>query len=134
MRKQVHNMLKSHNFCLLKDNKGDNDVEVEINFDKKQPDVIKMVMGGKTAVINKRELYSMTLLIADEIAQEELMPVNKIDVTQFTRSIRLKAEKDIKKGEEIIANVEIEVPTYLKKKFKGLKNPKKGRVKGRNKT
>ena len=134
MRKQVHNMLKSHNFCKLTDKEGQNDVEVEINFDKKQPDVVKMVMGGKTAVINKRELYSMTLLIADEIAQEELMPVKKMDVTQFTRSIKLKAEKDIKKGEFIIANVEIEVPTYIRKKFKGLKNPKKGRVKGRNKT
>ena len=117
-------MIKSHNFCLLKDKEGKNDIEVEINFDKKQSDVVRAKMGDKIALISKKELYSMTFLIADEIAMENLMPTKKIPITQFVRAIRIKAEKDIKKGEEIVANVAMEVPTYIKNKFKGVKKPK----------
>ena len=130
MRKRQVNMLKSHNFCLLKDSEGKNDVNVEINPDKKHIDIIKLTMNGKTATINKKELYTIAYLIADEEAQDRMTPTVNVEVTKYVRSIKLKAEKDIKKGEIIVANVEVEVPTYFKKKFKGLKKPK-GRIKGR---
>ena len=117
-------MLKSHNFCLLKDSEGENDVNVEINPDKKHLDIVKLTMDGKTATINKHELQSLVFMISKADTQAEMAAMKSVSVTQCIRSIKIKAQKDIKKGEEIIANVAIDIPTYLKKKFKGLKKPK----------
>lgn len=67
---------------------------------------------GKTteAFIDKDEFWTVAFSIADERTQEMLIPVRTEQSRVFEKQIRVRAQKDIKKGEEIIVSHKMTIP------------------------
>jgi SET domain-containing protein len=106
-------MLKYKNTAKLKDLNEVNDFFIDINFDKKKREYVKVRVADKEALIDKQDLYLVAFAIADETIQEKLLPVKQVNVVEHTRAIKFKATKDIKKGETITANITYEVPKSI---------------------
>ena len=81
----------------------------------------------KGGLINKDDLWLVAFLIANDRMKEKLLPVKTEEMRVFYKQIRLKAKKNIQKGEEIRSNVKFTVPLEMlvKAHASGLYTPKK---------
>jgi SET domain-containing protein len=109
-------MLKNKNTVKLKDLEGKNKVIVDINFRKEDPEVVKITMGDRFAIVSRKELFGVALVLGKPQEYEDLLeltPPKEIEVIQHTRAITVKATKDIKEGEEVVFNIQYEVPKRI---------------------
>ena len=109
-------MLKNKNTVKLKDLEGKNSLKVDINFRKKDPEVVKITMGDKVAIVDRKELFGIALVLAKPQEYEELIETSdkkEIEVVQHTRAVTINATKDIKKGEKVVFNIQYEVPKRI---------------------
>src|SRR3990167_583610 len=91
--------------------------EVNWNEETKPCKVIKFVIDGKECIIPRAELYSLLFLFGDEEQQEQLIPVKSHEVSMMRRWVKIRAKKDIKKGEILQTMVEFPVEQRVKEKF-----------------
>lgn len=104
-------MLEGNNIAVLKDQNGSNDVTLEVNPRTGEiADVVKLKMGDKTAVITINDLYNFVWVIANSEQQTSLTPVRKTEVMIYERQHKVRANKNIKKGDVLIVNCKIDVP------------------------
>lgn len=124
-----------NNVATLKDKKGRNDIEVEINKNNRQQDYVEFRIkdwdgGWMKSYISIKELYGLIFMLVDEKQQQELMPVRQTEVRIYERQHRIKLKKDMKKGETVVANCRIEVPVRIEENIRALMGKKYKRPSG----
>jgi len=101
-------MLEDFEKCKLPDqSNARNDLDIDIDPKK---DTIDVRVGDKKAVIKKKDLFSLAFVIADPDEQADMVPIKQTKIRKYKRQYRIKAAKDIKKGEDIIFSTEFDVP------------------------
>jgi hypothetical protein len=113
-------MIKKRNVAKLKDSNKQHDVSIEVNKKGVPSDVVVLHFDKEVAYINKKDLYDVVFMIADPDTQVEMLPTAVTTVTTYERSIKIKATKDIKKGETITANVSYSIPTTIYEGLRGV--------------
>ncbi len=85
---------------------------VEVNWNKEVTpcEKIKFKIGKEEAVIDRSELYQMLFFFGDEDQQEELIPVTEEKVRSINMLIKVRAKKDIKKGEMVQVRYQYMMP------------------------
>ncbi len=80
-----------------------NGVEVEVNWnDEVKPcKFIKFKIGNEEAIIPNGDFYAMMMVFGSPEQQEILIPVKETTVKPVTSLLKIRAKKDIKKGEMI---------------------------------
>jgi hypothetical protein len=111
-------MLKDREKIILPDLKKINDIEIDVIPDEFYKDKLKVIMGGKEALINRKDLFSIAFVIADPDTQVDLTPVKQTTIRKYVRQYRITAKKNIKKGEQIIFNTSFDVPLEV---YEGLR-------------
>jgi len=106
-------MLHENNQATISDLSGKNHIKIEVNTSEKYKDKLTVKMGDKKAIIKKKDLYAIAFMIADPETQADLMPVKQTRVRKQIRQYRVKAKKDIRKGEEIVFNAEVNTPIQV---------------------
>lgn len=76
---------------------------VEVNWDEvsKPCKLIKFTIGDETAIIPNGDFYAMMMIFGSPEQQEVLIPVKETKVRSVTSLLKIRAKKDIKKGEII---------------------------------
>lgn len=113
-------MLQTQNKVVVPDLKGKNDVSFEVNFSD-NPDLkecVKVEINGSEAIIPIKDFYGFVFVIANEEQQERMLPVRQTTVRKITKLHKIQAQKNIKKGEFVVARCETNVPVEI---FEGLK-------------
>lgn len=111
-------MLTEYNEITFKDREGKNDLKCEINLPNKHKNDIKLTIGEKESWIKIKDFYSVCLMLVKNKQIERLFPVIERKVKKYKRQIKVKAMKDIKKGEEIVVTYEVDVPVIVEENKK----------------
>jgi len=76
----------------------------------------EFTIDGKVAYLDRDDLYSLLMLFGNEEQQELLTPVAETRVKEITRLLKVKAKKDMKKGETLVFPYTYYIPigTYEK--------------------
>lgn len=109
-------MLKSHNVAKLKNLSGKNKVIFDINFDKENEEIVKISIGDEVATVDRKELFGIGILLAnsaDEYEQVSKSGTKTVEMVEHIRAVTVKANKDIKAGEEVVFNIKFEVPKRI---------------------
>lgn len=102
----------------MEDKARNNDFFIEVNFDTKPENqkcrVLKITFpGGTHAYIERRHLHSMLFAISEPEQQLALVPQTMIRKKRFEGLVRMKATKDIKKGEDIVTVCRHDLPVSI---------------------
>lgn len=94
-------------------------IEANWNEDVQPAKKFKITIGDKTEILDRQDLYSLMMLFGDEDQQCDLIPVVETKVVMVKRLLKIRAKKNIKRGELI--NTTYEYPmaetVYDKLKF-----------------
>lgn len=112
--------LQNYNEFKIKDLAGSNDLVLFVNWHEGSPGKIKLKMGEHTAVVSLQDLYSFVFLACDEEQQSQLLPVRQTTIHKYVKQHRVIAKKNIKRGEQIVVNCEIDVPITVAEGLTGL--------------
>lgn len=89
-------------------------------FDPGHPEQVSIEdKSGNKCLVDKKELYSFVFMISDPEQQSNLLPVRQTTITKYMKQHKVVAKKDIKKGEMVIVNCEIDVPTVVEEGMSG---------------
>ena len=95
-----------------------NGLKIEANWNEsvKPSEKFKFTIGGKSVIIDRAHLYQTLMLFGDDDQQESLIPVIETKIKEVTRLLKVKARRDIKRGEVIAVPYTTFVPlgTYEK--------------------
>ena len=77
------------------------DLEIDFNWNKSVTPCkkVRIRLGKKEVILSRDKFTTLMAIFADDQQMEDLMPVTKIDFVSIERMLKLKAKKDIKKGE-----------------------------------
>jgi len=103
-------MIDGYDIATIPDLTGQNDVKFEINWREMDKDVVRIEIGGKKSVVKLADLYKVVFDIVGPEEQSDLLPVRKTTIRKYIRQHRIRAGKNIKKGDEMVVNCEIDVP------------------------
>ena len=106
-------MLEGQNRVTIPDLNNKNDLEMEVNWSPSTNDAIKVKLGGCEAVIKRKDLFGFMFVVATPEQQEMLMPVRKTTMTTYNRQHKVVAKRQIEKGQELVVNCQISVPTIV---------------------
>lgn len=98
---------------LLEDKNKVNDFHMV--YDPKEEKMLVYVeVDGKRveAFIDKKELWSVAFAVSSEKDQETMIPVETRTTRVFRKQVTIRASKDIRKGESIVATVKFTVPLH----------------------
>lgn len=101
---------------MIKFPKRNNLNELKLEVDKKDQEVLFDIKGEKAAV-SIADLYSFALTLFTPEQLETILVDTLMSVTEYTRQLTVKAEKDIKQGEEIVVRYKVVVPEIIKQKI-----------------
>lgn len=107
-----------HNIATLTDVRGQNDIEVEVNKDGKEEDFVEFKIRDCDgdyikSYISIKDLYGLVFLLVGPEEQADMIPIKKTEMRSEVRKIRVKAQKDIKRGEEIVVNYKLDYPLII---------------------
>ena len=74
---------------------------------------IHLTLGKEKTRIKQNDLWMMTFMISKEKQQDDLIPDKDQDMMQFVRQHQIRAKKDIKEGEMITVNCNVNVPQVV---------------------
>lgn len=90
----------------VRDDKGNPDLIIELEWgNRKGAKFVKAKVGEHTAWWLAKDLWAVAFAIADEEAQEKMIPSKLMEVRKISKMVRVKAKNDIKAGEEITFKV-----------------------------
>ena len=113
-------MIEGYNEATLYDKNKKNNVVCKVNWAPNEVSTIKMSIGDKEAIIPIAELVGLLLSIGTDEQKDSLMPVRKTEMRKYVRQHRIMAKKNIKKGEFIVVNCEIDVPLTVTEGLAGI--------------
>jgi hypothetical protein len=111
-------MLTEYNQITFKDKKKKYDTICEINLPGEKKDVIKIQIDGRESYITIKDFYGVCLMLVKGNLIDDLLPNVERKVNKYKRQIKVIAQKDIKKGEEIIVTYEVDVPKIITDNYK----------------
>ena len=117
--------MTEYNEATLYDKNKKNNLICKVNWAPHEISTIKMSIGDKEAIIPIAELVGLLLSIGNEEQRDSLMPVRKTEVRKYIRQHKIMAKKNIKKGEFIVVNCEIDVPLTVTEGLAGIIGKKK---------
>lgn len=117
-------MITGQNQITFKDKKKKNDVICEINLPKEYRDVIKMSIGDKESYIKIKDFYGVCLMLVKGELLDSIIPDVERKVKKYKRQLTIIANKDIKKGERIVATYEVNVPVIIEQNANSFKKEK----------
>ena len=81
-------------------NRG-NDVELEVNWNGKVKDnkYIKLVIGGKEAIISHDHLWTIIFMLSKIDKQLDMLPTYEQRIKHYETIVNLVAKNDIRKGD-----------------------------------
>ena len=97
---------------------GELSIEVNYNEAVKPCEMIKFTIGEKSVVVDRAYLYQMLILFGDTDQQEQLIPITETLVKPVKRLLKVRAKKDIKKGDTISVVHTIYVPMAKTEKIR----------------
>lgn len=92
--------------------------EVNWNDAVKPCELIKFVIDGKEAIIDRAHLYEMMMIFGDTDQQEQLIPTTTTSVKPVKRMLKVRAKQDIKKGDMISVVHTVYVPMLKEDKIR----------------
>jgi hypothetical protein len=118
-------MMTGNNVATLSDKNKRNDIEVEINKGGEQKEYVEIRVKDDRgewikSYISIKELYGLIFMLVGEEEQKDMMPVQKTEVRVYERQHRIKLNKNMKKGDIVVANCRIEVPLIVEEGLSGL--------------
>lgn len=76
-------------------------------------DLVLVRVGEHKINMKKHDLWEMAWLISRQKEQDDLISIQKTHLMKFERGMKIRATKDIKKGDFIQINVPINIPTLI---------------------
>lgn len=101
--------IKTTNIADIKDQRGINDVEFKVNFDKDEKDLIRIAIQDKTSYIKRSDLWNFVFTIVKADQQAQMIPVVKTEMVQYLKQHTVELQKDMKKGEILAVNCKVNV-------------------------
>jgi|GEM_PF-2640116 len=102
----------------IKDQNEINDVGLDINFDEKYPESVRIAIGDNVSIVKYSDLFSFMFVLATKEQQSLMMPVKQELGHQYMKEIQVKLTKDLKKGEFMVVQVPINVPNIVAQEIK----------------
>lgn len=109
-------MINKRNTAILGASKGE---PVELTFDPRVQDIVVIRVGTEESIVNMKDLYQFVFQCSDENDQMGLIPHRKEEVRKFKKQHVVRAQKDIKKGDEMVVNCEVDIAETV---VKGMMN------------
>lgn len=106
-------MIKNQAQAVIEDGLGVNPVTLDVNFDKEQPDCVRITIGDKFSIVKYADLFSFMFQLATKEMQAKMIPVREELGNQYMKQIQVKLTKDLKAGEFMVVNVPINVPQII---------------------
>lgn len=97
---------------------------MQVNFDVRYPDCVKITMGMENRVVKYSDLFSFMFTIASKEQQAKMMPVREELGHQYMKQIHVRLKKDMKEGEEMVVNVPINIPQIIEDEILAEKDKK----------
>jgi hypothetical protein len=125
-------MLKDYYHLRLPDLNKKNDIQMEVNWNLKDGEladckVVKFIFPDKSeAYIKREDLNFFLFAIGKPEDQQKMIPQKLQKVRWYETVLKVKATKDIRKGEEIIFPIKITLPAQEENKIGSLKEKKVG--------
>lgn len=106
---------------------GGKGVQLELNWNSSvSPTDVRVTMGEESAVVDLKDLYFFVFTAGTAEMQDNLMPVRQTQVYKLIKQHRIVAKKNIKPGEMIIANCEVDIPVSVVDTLRGELFKKRG--------
>jgi len=86
-------MLKNPAQAVIEDGLGKNPVTLDVNFDKEQPDCVRITLGDKFSIVKYSDLFAFMFSIATKEAQAKMIPVREELGNQYMKQVSIKANK-----------------------------------------
>lgn len=86
------------------------DLSFEFLPDRPEDVNLRWKCGDKSGIVVKESLWQLAFLIASDQMREKLIPVKVQEMRTFYKQVKIMAQKDIKKGQQIVANIKFTVP------------------------
>ncbi len=112
----VHNEMKEHAKSDYVSIPLSKHIELKVDWNNRgKEDVIHAKItesSGKVVdeIITAEDLWKAAFMLSNPKAQEELLPVESQAVREYYKTVRIRATKDIRKGEEIVARATFKIP------------------------
>lgn len=118
-------MIKRHEVFVVPDENKTRIMKWEVNWnpkDKKTNDckILRVVFpDGKEMMVKREYLNSLLFIIGTPEMQQTLVPQKIVQKRRFQGQVKLKATKDISKGEEIITTCYHDLPELVEDTLSG---------------
>lgn len=106
-------MINKQNIAILTDTLNNGQVSFEVNWDPNYQDSIRITLGEHQAIIARSQLFEFMFMLATPEQQVDMIPVKKTEMIQYIKQHVVKAEKDIRMGEQIVVNCRVNVPQTI---------------------
>lgn len=90
------------------------DIPCEINEDG----VTISIPGGETIVVSQQELVTLAFVAAKPEFQDYLVKSTTQEVRVYKKQHTVKVQKDLKAGEEMVVNCEVNIPVLIENRIK----------------
>lgn len=94
-------------------------LEIGWSKDPEMADMVRVHIGDKKAMISYKDLYGFVLLNSAGDDLDKLAPVQQTLVRKFMKQHVVMAQKDIKRGQSLVVNCEIDVPIQVVEALRG---------------
>ncbi len=118
-------MISSYEKLKVADQNKSNDVVFEVNWNKhdestKDCKLVRITVGGKSAIIKKEDLISFLFIIGKEDEQRNLIPQQITRSRGYTTVVTVKAKHDIKEGDDVTFPLELTLPDVKQEVIKSV--------------
>ena len=115
-------MIAEQQNLMLIDQASKNDIECIV---KPEKDVVELKVKDITCFVRMDDIYALALLILKPDQKDSLLPVQQTTIRKYFKQHRVKVKKDIKKGQDLVVNCEIDVPLMIEQNIKAFLNSNK---------
>jgi hypothetical protein len=98
-----------------------NGIKIEVNYSDavKPAKKFKFTIGDKSAVLDRKDFYTLMFLFGDIDQKSQLIPIKRTEMKATMHRAKARAPKDLKKGEIFFFMHNASVPmTETKEEFK----------------
>jgi hypothetical protein len=95
-------------------------IKIEANWNEavSPGEVFRFTIDGKEALLDRAHLYQLLFLFGDDEQKEEMIPVKENRVKEITRLLKVKAKRDVKRGEIIAVPYTTFIPLGIYEKLR----------------
>ena len=122
-------MIDTHEIFVMRDSSGKNNFEMEVNWsdneELKDCKVLRVKFpNGDVSYVRKEQLNELLFAIGSRSEQEKMIPQKIRRSRWYETTLKIKAQKDIRRGEDIITKVKLALPTVEEEVIAEIKRDK----------